>query len=190
MNDDHPRKTVDATALAILFGAQNMPQDVQITGMKQLADWPQFVAVWSKMFGDWPVPRSRMEWLAACVRADLSPDLFAVETYTPQDVLAVLAERLAQQERDDATARAAVLQLMAASMEDDRFTSPRQLADSFGCDYEPLRQRLIRWRNANPSSVNRDWIENAEPGPKSPKYLYRVSAVKHIIENARKATPD
>lgn len=111
---------------------------------------------------------------------------------------------------DDAAAKAAVLRLMASSMQDavpgeltgklakspttdqeienrqqgeDAFAGPTQLAEMFDRKSDPVRKRLDRWRNAN---FGKDWMENPDANSRSPRFLYRISAVKHIVLKAPK----
>lgn len=68
---------------------------------------------------------------------------------------------------------------------ENAFAGSRQLAEMFDRKPESVRKRLERWRKRNLGSDS--WMENAEAGPRSPKYLYRISAVKHIVLKAPKA---
>jgi hypothetical protein len=62
--------------------------------------------------------------------------------------------------------------------------SPRDLADKFKVDYESLRARLRRWRKNHATG----WMEvsASERGPRDPHVLYRLDAVKPIIDDTSK----
>lgn len=64
----------------------------------------------------------------------------------------------------------------------DELLSSRQLAERFGRDPQALKQRLRRWREKHAGST--DWVENTERGPRDPQFLYRLSAVRHIVDEA------
>ena len=68
------------------------------------------------------------------------------------------------------------------AIDDDSHLSPVKLAKIFRVDAEPLRKRLGRWRR--PNNYN-GWIENQDRKPNEAKYLYRVGAVRHIIDNLK-----
>ena len=59
--------------------------------------------------------------------------------------------------------------------------SPRQLAERFGVPHERLRKRLDRWRKSNLDG----WVEDTNRSGQSAQYLYRVNAVRHIIEEVK-----
>lgn len=67
---------------------------------------------------------------------------------------------------------------------DDSFSSPRELANLFNVPADALRQRLTRWRRKNLDG----WIESADRGGQDAQFLYRASAVKHIIDEMRAAS--
>ncbi len=69
----------------------------------------------------------------------------------------------------------------AAAIDDDSHLSPAKLAEVFCIPPEALRLRLNRWRETN----HEGWIENPDRKPREPKYLYRVGAVRHIIDELR-----
>lgn len=52
------------------------------------------------------------------------------------------------------------------------------LAKRFGVPADNLRQRLKRWMKTHDDG----WKEVNDRRPREPKYLYKVSAVMHIIE--------
>lgn len=70
------------------------------------------------------------------------------------------------------------------------FASASDLAARHGVDQEALRKRLDRFRRQ--SFGPQSWIENAERGPRDPKYLYSMEAAAPIIESlkARKASAE
>jgi len=61
---------------------------------------------------------------------------------------------------------------------DDSHLSPAKLADLFQAPTDALRTRLNRWRKSN----HHGWIENPDRAANQPKYLYRVGAVRPVIE--------
>lgn len=67
---------------------------------------------------------------------------------------------------------------------DDSFLSPRKLAEIFGVPADALRSRLNRWRRRNHTG----WIEVEERGSREPRYLYRVGAIRHIIDALRETS--
>jgi hypothetical protein len=64
--------------------------------------------------------------------------------------------------------------------------SARDLAKRFDVPPEPLRKRLERWREQNQDG--RDWVEVEDRGTREPRFLYRLSAVKPVIDDL-KASP-
>ena len=64
-----------------------------------------------------------------------------------------------------------------ADAHDDSLLSPVGLAAAFGVNADALRTRLNRWRRRH----HEGWIENTERGPREPRYLYGLGAVRHII---------
>lgn len=66
----------------------------------------------------------------------------------------------------------------AVSVSDDALLSPTKLAEIFGAPAEALRNRLIRWRGKNLDG----WVENTGRGPREAKYLYRVGAVRPVVD--------
>jgi len=62
---------------------------------------------------------------------------------------------------------------------DDPLLTHIDLAKRFNLDRETARKRLDRWRSKNKGG---DWIEATDKRPNEPKYLYRLSAVKHLFE--------
>lgn len=65
------------------------------------------------------------------------------------------------------------------SLADGFFTS-KSLAERYGIDPERLRKRLDRWRKSNLDVAG--WREVEDRRPREPKYLYRESAVKPILD--------
>lgn len=63
-------------------------------------------------------------------------------------------------------------------VQDEALMTPATMAETFGVNAEALRSRLNRWRKKNHDG----WIENKERGPRQPQYLYRVGAVRHLID--------
>jgi hypothetical protein len=55
------------------------------------------------------------------------------------------------------------------------------IASRAGVAADALRKRLDRWRRENPSEAGRGWMEVPDPGPRQPKHVYRVGAVRHLI---------
>jgi hypothetical protein len=64
------------------------------------------------------------------------------------------------------------------NVSDDSHLCPAKLAELFRVPADALRTRLSRWRKRNLAG----WIENSEHGPRESKYLYRVGAVRCIID--------
>lgn len=71
----------------------------------------------------------------------------------------------------------------AGAANEDSHLSPAKLAELFDVPGNALRKRLERWRASNHAG----WIENPDRPANHPQFLYRVGAVKHIID-ALKAT--
>jgi hypothetical protein len=69
----------------------------------------------------------------------------------------------------------------AAGKLDDSFLSHVDLASMFGLDAAATRARLDRWRSVN-KSTKAGWREVSERLPREPKYLYRLSAIRHLFE--------
>jgi len=68
------------------------------------------------------------------------------------------------------------------SLDDNAWYTHDQLADAFGVPKDALRKRLDRYRQSN---LWGGWKEQTERRPREPKYLYRLKAVRGIIENLR-----
>ena len=75
----------------------------------------------------------------------------------------------------------------AAPIHDDAMLSPTQLVLAFDVPAEALRGRLKRWRVKNPDADG--WIEITKRAPREPQYLYRVGAVRVIIQDLKKKAP-
>jgi hypothetical protein len=60
----------------------------------------------------------------------------------------------------------------------DPILTHRELASRYKCDREAARKKLDRWRSSNCEG----WIEATQPRPNEPRYLYRLSAVRHLFE--------
>lgn len=56
--------------------------------------------------------------------------------------------------------------------------APADIAQQFNLSPEPLRKRLDRWRKTHHDG----WIEVTERKPREPLYLYRISAVRPVID--------
>ncbi len=73
----------------------------------------------------------------------------------------------------------------ASDVADDAMMSLPDLARLFRLNdlkkNESLRKRLGRFRRTNLSTA--DWRELTDAGPREPKYLYRVGAVRSIIQS-------
>jgi len=65
--------------------------------------------------------------------------------------------------------------------DDSLFLSARDIADKWGLDYERLRKKLERWRSKNTAGA--DFIEAEDTQPGSPQFLYRIGAIRSIIES-------
>lgn len=59
--------------------------------------------------------------------------------------------------------------------------APADIATKYHVPFEALRKRLERWRRNN----HQGWIENSEAGSRTPRFLYRVGAIRCIIEELR-----
>lgn len=80
------------------------------------------------------------------------------------------------------------LRLPVEIREDDRgMYSAQELATRFAKDPDALRKRLDRWRENNPGS--RDWIESAQRIRVGPTYLFRLAAVRELIDACPPARP-
>lgn len=75
----------------------------------------------------------------------------------------------------------------AQSIDSQALLSPRRLAELFDVPYEALRNRLRRWQEANKAG---GWTETTGRKPKEPKYLYQLAAVRHIIDELKRATSE
>lgn len=64
---------------------------------------------------------------------------------------------------------------------DESYLSPARLAESFGTPADALRKRLDRWRLMN----DKGWKEVSNPGPREPRYLYRVGSIRPIIQELK-----
>jgi hypothetical protein len=62
---------------------------------------------------------------------------------------------------------------------DDGMLTHVDFAKRYGIPQEVARKRLARWRKANPGG---NWTEVEYPKPREPRYLYRLSAVRHLFE--------
>jgi hypothetical protein len=62
--------------------------------------------------------------------------------------------------------------------------SPAELANEWQTDPEATRQVLKRWREKHGDG----WIENTEPKPSDPKFLYDRAAVRPAMQDLRLAT--
>lgn len=56
-----------------------------------------------------------------------------------------------------------------------------KIAGLSNTEAEAFRRRVERWRAENTTSSGKDWSEVPDARPRSPKYLYRYGAVKHLI---------
>lgn len=65
---------------------------------------------------------------------------------------------------------------------DDPLLSAADLAERFGVNSEALRKRLDRWRLTNHAGFE----EVSNPGPREPRFIYRLSAVTPIVEGMRR----
>ena len=68
---------------------------------------------------------------------------------------------------------------------DGMFSAP-QLADKYNVSRNTLQQRLRRWRKQNGTG----WVEvpSSDRGPRDPCFLYRLDAVKFILDDLRNDT--
>ncbi|HUW32221.1 MAG TPA: hypothetical protein VM223_11465 [Planctomycetota bacterium] len=68
----------------------------------------------------------------------------------------------------------------------DTYMAPREMAAAFGVGYDALRMRLLDFRNGPGSHDYSAWKDTGTRKPREPKYLYKVGAVKHIIQDMLK----
>jgi hypothetical protein len=68
--------------------------------------------------------------------------------------------------------------------EPDPMLSAADLANHYHLAPEPLRKTLDRWRAKNADG----WSEVTDRKPREPRYLYRVSAVRSVIEKLQRQT--
>ncbi len=95
----------------------------------------------------------------------------------PADALTIraLAEHLGGAPAAESAPPAAPAATQAVN--DDSHLSPAGLAKVFGLPADSLRKRLDTWRRSN----GQGWVENQEHGPREPKYLYSVAAVRGVL---------
>jgi hypothetical protein len=67
----------------------------------------------------------------------------------------------------------------ADETEDNAWLSHKDIATRFGVPHDALKKRLARWRRANLEG----WNEVSDPRPREAWHLYRVGAVRPIIED-------
>jgi hypothetical protein len=67
-------------------------------------------------------------------------------------------------------------------LSDDAFMTHVELAGTLGLPTGALRSRLDRWRRGHPGDDG--WREVTERKARSPKYLYRVRAVRQVLSEA------
>lgn len=77
--------------------------------------------------------------------------------------------------------REAARALPSVAPRDDAYLTCAALAAAFDVAQEPLRSRLARFRKTSLDG----WIEQADPRTRASKYLYRVGAVRHIVDDLR-----
>jgi hypothetical protein len=66
----------------------------------------------------------------------------------------------------------------ASKLEDDGFYTHKALVEHFGLESEAFRKRLERWRPDHQD----DWLQDTEAKQHAPQFLYRLRAVRPIIE--------
>lgn len=67
-----------------------------------------------------------------------------------------------------------------AALSDKAMMNHRDFAEKLGVEAESLRKRLDRWRKDNGDG----WQELTEPRAREPRYLYRVGAVRDVLQAA------
>mgnify|MGYP005840394225 FL=1 len=84
----------------------------------------------------------------------------------------------------DASAKTARL---AETLDDNAWYTHDHLAEVFGVGKDALRKRLDRYRQ---SDLGDGWKEQTERRPREPKYLYKLKAVRGIIEELVRASSE
>lgn len=75
-------------------------------------------------------------------------------------------------------------------MDQKNYQNYREIAQCFGVNPEAFRKRLARWEKANPNAKARgDIIIKPDTAKNEPRKLYRLSAVKPILEKIKKTMP-
>lgn len=72
---------------------------------------------------------------------------------------------------------------LESRVDDDAMLSASDLSKRFVVPQEPLEGRLKRWRKKNVDS--KDYIEDANARSRAPRFIYRLGAVRAIIEGLR-----
>ena len=131
------------------------------------------VAPWNKHPRETLTASERME--AQVMGRGWNPPLLkSARTLTPHGLAAVLwhAKRLGRGAADPTPT--------LDTLPDDTWSTHVELAGRLGLESEPLRSRLNRWRADNFDG----WQEVTEPKARSPKYIYRVGSIRHVLREA------
>ncbi|MBA4107359.1 MAG: hypothetical protein C0485_16560 [Pirellula sp.] len=78
--------------------------------------------------------------------------------------------------------RANVLRALSTGEEANPWLSSKQLAERYGVTSDSAKGKTERWRKAHAVDRKDLWMEAESPGPRQPRYLYRLSAVRHLFE--------
>lgn len=70
--------------------------------------------------------------------------------------------------------------------DDESYMTSVQVAVRLGSRHDPVRKRLDRWRAANGGA---DWHEVANAKSKEPRYLYRIRAIRPILNDLIASRP-
>jgi hypothetical protein len=100
---------------------------------------------------------------------------------TPRTGIPPVGER---QEPADLPVLSDAAAAITGDVNDDSHLSAAKLAELFGVDGGRLRSRLNRWRGKNDGG----WIENSDRHPREAKYVYRVGAVRPILDRLKATT--
>ena len=70
-------------------------------------------------------------------------------------------------------------------LDDEALLPSVELARVFQLPHVALRKRLDRWRLKNLLASGEDWTERADRGPRTARYLYRVGAIRRVVDDLR-----
>lgn len=138
------------------------------------------VLVWEdRISGGWHLPCTGTT--DECAWDSLFLEICPSECHPPE--VAITVEGMAELARLRSPAReqsAPAGPKVAVTVGEDALMTASDLASAFNVPPEALRKRLDRWREKN--ALSNGWIENTEAAAREPRYLYKVAAVRHLID--------